>query len=215
MDFLPLARFLWYDASSPCKLTFAHTGRTLSVHGADAGETEEQHYAKADTFNNILLALTSHDVLNIKRYGRKSRLVQALYVMPLDGYANLVYGLSSIGSTHVQRLNIADEGRTLEFQDEARMGCGLFRLSWALLRRILDLTASSHGGVTFDLDNHTVCGLSMNILQVNKRLREICLATRAIAENNSVTLRATARELVTSFKNFSALEELSLNTTDE
>jgi hypothetical protein len=209
-DILPFVRFMWFHASDRCSLLFSHTGRELSVHKGDGRANDSPERKRAETYNNILHALSKQDILCLKKLGLSKRFLQKITIPALNDVASIHYADKERNYSHLDLLEISNEGRTLRVKPRNQEDNRLLNMGRDILYRIFSHVRSSalSSEVTFDLNNRRVHGLAMNILQVSKGMRSLYSAPFSAAMRSPIIITASTNDTTTTFNDFKALQDL-------
>jgi hypothetical protein len=209
-DILPFVRFMWFHASDRCSLVFSHTGRELTVHQGDGIANDSPERKRAETYNNILHALAKKDILGFKKFGLSKRFLQKITIPALNDVASIHFADEERNYSHLDYLEISDEGRALRVKPRNQEDNRLLNMGRDILCRIFSHVESSalSSEVVFDLNSRTVHGLAMNILQVSKGMRSAYSAPFLAAMRLPIIITASTNDTTTTFNDFEALREL-------
>ncbi|KAH8723202.1 hypothetical protein GQ44DRAFT_728881 [Phaeosphaeriaceae sp. PMI808] len=177
IEMMPILHFLWKIPGWKCSLSFAHTGRALANHESLV-ESGDILTNRAEMPNNILIALAEQDILNIRSFRKFRRLIRSLEVSLQLNKGWIVWRRYKAGFRFhgvdvdgmcLEKLDISDGDRMLQIRDENEvLNAGMiFPLPMIVIKTIFKFVTHSPNGIVFDLDNHRVRGLQLNIFHLN------------------------------------------------
>ncbi|KAF1851533.1 uncharacterized protein K460DRAFT_298660 [Cucurbitaria berberidis CBS 394.84] len=212
LDFFPLMRFLWSYPQKAHVITFAHTGRRLEMH-TEANtrnldlKIEVPDVDIAGFFNNVLSTLTIGDPLKMRRYAYFDRLVEGVYLSHGNMDCHVHYKGPTGGALLKQGFEIMDEGKVINVLPWAPTS-HLLDLPYAIKDRIFAYALHSPEEVVLDLDARKGHGLYMEVFHVNTAIRWYRSLACCFSRMNTMTIKMTSTEIVTSFNDFAGLREL-------
>ncbi|KAH7390838.1 hypothetical protein DE146DRAFT_738351 [Phaeosphaeria sp. MPI-PUGE-AT-0046c] len=199
-DILPLLKFLWHDAHKQLTLGFAHMGRRISVHKVNA---DPSAYVKADVYNNILHALVEVDVLCIKTFDYT---IESLEVSARYEAGHICHTRVGRQFSHYDDIEIGNAGRLVRRNPKRDFSNIFESSSLEMLQYILQLVicSPSLNHIMFDINNHTVRNLPMNILQVSPQLRHEYVSPWAIGTTSYITFETSTNLTIADFDDLAA-----------
>ncbi|KAH6642901.1 hypothetical protein C7974DRAFT_351893 [Boeremia exigua] len=205
----PLLILFWSYPELESKVEFSPTkGRVAHPVEATARPTNEAR-DRAELLNGIMKSLGTQDILNLKRYRHLNRLLGCISVF--DGSKKLQVDFPATHSAVYKASNDGTSFRPCPRQPPENL---LLILPKNVLCRICEFLKCSSLGIVADLNNRTVGGLDIRILQAVKFLRigRSLLVSSLLA--HPITVKASTTMAKTSFDDFSALRSFSDMVTD-
>lgn len=207
-DIRPYLLLCWAHPELERKLQFSQMDRRVIYHCSDThvSGTVSTPVWTAELLNNILNKCVSEDILGIKKYGKFSRLLHEVQVSSLKGRVQVRVEFNNTDRKFEYEIS-KDGSDAIPIAHEPPDNF-LLRIPQHVLHRVCQLTAGSFEGIIFDLDTRTIRGLSLSLLQVDAISRRYRDLWTTVAKTNSITLRASTSNIVTSFDDFSALSSI-------
>lgn len=206
IEIMPYLLLLWSEPELEKKVKFFRTDRRLKVHSGEGRvqDTSLRHIQNAEILNNIVRSIGTQDILQLKRYRSFGLLAKVWVEERADQNPQVCVSFGT--TTPPDEYDTSNNGTAVYLSASLTQKHQLLQLPLWLLRRVCEYVVHSPSGVTYDLDERTVRGLNLSMLQLNSISRKkLCLD---IARTNSITLIASTCETETSFGDFSALRSL-------
>ncbi|KAH7079868.1 hypothetical protein BKA63DRAFT_505230 [Paraphoma chrysanthemicola] len=212
---LRLLRIMWKDSGTRMKISFKHTGRVLEVTPPYTPPQRLQSSPCPATFlHNLLEALGTQDMLELKRYAKFDRLLYSIMVQAAQDdsgqwrTSGVIWQSSprrkALRRTFLKRFTIMDEGKTVIYDPPS--GGSLGRMNLDLYRTIFDLARHSETPVEFELDKQVAEGLPLNLLSVDRSSRYAAVRRRT-PRSGRYSLKMSTQDRITSFDGFHALRK--------
>jgi len=188
-------------------------------------EVDARPCKRAKLLDNLLVNLSSRDVLNLGPYRRFGRLLEKIFVfIPELGEieeasADVDVLFDCNGASYFKEYAVPHNGTAAEMACEGPSELGgpckdLLELPSHVLRRVYEYATATPSVVIFDLDSRSVIGIDLRPLQINKTLRLYQPFGLIMAQTKTITLRSSTTERSTSFGDFAALRELFQTVKD-
>ncbi|KAH7086169.1 hypothetical protein FB567DRAFT_593121 [Paraphoma chrysanthemicola] len=217
VSLLQLLRIMWKDSGTRMKISFKHTGRVLEVKPPYSLPRSIQSSPCRTTFlHNLLEALGTQDMLELKRYAKFDRLMNSITVRAVWDDSGQWHRSGRIQRSVPKRkasnrifsktFTIKDDGKTVIFDSPSGSMLGRIKSQQLnLYRTIFDLARHSDTPVEFELNKQVASGLPMNLLTVDRASRNAALRCRT-PRSGRYSLILSTQDTSTSFDGFHALQ---------
>jgi len=209
-DALSLLRLLWKNGAEKSPITFSCTGRRLDPECENAfARTEEQkkryevqkrQYPRdlVNEFNAIISSLIGNGQFSLQRFANFDRLIHSVSIHLAERYIRVTFDKEH---SHWREFAV-DQNEEVIIRQLGSKPRHLLDLPGSVLSKIINLAALSPEGPILDMDNHTIHGLQLNILQLSRESRSDFMIRNMLTHNTNVTMVKTSTKCRTSFKDF-------------
>lgn len=168
LDILPLLRLKWKILAEECEIKFSSSGRERACDSSR--HLGEYTHLESSVLDGVMKTIGSDDTLNLKRFMRFPGLVGNVSICRYNNtgkvhYYNYQHDYAFHGFT------IPNDGRVLQFDQNPPPR--LTSLPWKILDKILIHTMRVSEHVVVDLDHHTIYGIGIMPLHINRKMRSM------------------------------------------
>ncbi|KAI4957968.1 hypothetical protein J4E86_005108 [Alternaria arbusti] len=187
-DALPLLRLLWKNGAKKSPITFTCTGRRLDPECENSfARTEEQKKR-----------LIGNGQFSLQRFANFDRLIHSVSIHFVERYMRVTFDKEH---SHWREFAVDQDGDVVIRQLGSKPR-HLLDLPRSVLSKIINLAALSPEGPILDMDNHTIDGIQLNILQLSRESRSDFMIRNMLTHNANATMVKRSTTCRTSFKDF-------------
>lgn len=175
LNILPLARVIWANPNIKCQIVFEDANRKLEreLH-TDWSDDKLGADIETEVLNNILHVVAVEDTLNVKRYGACERLMNSIWVSRNLKMVGVHYPTARFAGP-LPRFSVFDKGKVLQRTKQA--SSDLFYNKYSYINsNIITAILNTYGGICIELDRKRIRGFNINLLWVDRRMRESLLS---------------------------------------